>query len=88
MARKPRVLRNVIIDMGDMDAPAETAAPKGRPPGSETIDYADMDALIDFWRKNPNCFSQRTLIKQIRHFYKERHGHPPSETTIKTRINP
>ena len=88
MARKPRELRNVIIDCGDMDAPAETTAPKGRPPGSETIDYADMDALIDFWQENSRRLSQRVLIDLIRHFYKQRHGRRPSETTIKTRINP
>jgi hypothetical protein len=60
----------------------------GRPTGSTSIDYTDMDVLIDFQRKSPSAITQTTLIALIQHVYAQKYGKAPARSTIKARINP
>jgi hypothetical protein len=93
------ILQGIIIDEGTFDGPdgattgggvtlkADPDPPPqpGRPPDSTTINYEDMDPLIDFWHLHPGAFTQKTLIDLIRYVY-EKYGKSPVSSTIKTRI--
>jgi hypothetical protein len=67
-------------------APEPPKRERGRPLGSASIDYTDMDVLIGFWLRKPTDFPQQVMLDQIRYFYAQRHGRTPHVSTIKNRI--
>jgi hypothetical protein len=100
MTKKPRKLKRLegyIIDAGEFGDPAppaesvenatEEASRQGRPLGSTSINYTEMDWLISFYRGNEGALSQKTLIDLIRHIYVQKYGSPPGKTTIRDRLS-
>jgi hypothetical protein len=102
MIRKPRKRRprfenfidkdgNVVFDAGTYgdNAPPveETPAPIGRPLDSTSLEYEDIDPLIDFYLSKPKRLTQALLIEIIQHVYVQKHGHSPAPSTLKERIS-
>jgi hypothetical protein len=88
-AKPPKALVGIVGIGGpaaSAASPAQTESPAqvGRPPGSTSIDYTDMDPLIDYWlKKKPGRFTQKVLIAMIQHFYEQKSMQPPGDTTVK-----
>jgi hypothetical protein len=96
MGRKQAKPPKTLVSIAGIGGPAISAAspvpvaadhkPSGRPQGSTSINYADIDPLIDFWHLHPGAFTQKTLIDLIRHLYKQKYVKAPWPSTIKARI--
>jgi hypothetical protein len=84
----PRKREEIVADDGYLPAEVtELPKPLGRPPGSTSIDYTDMDALITFAQTWPNHLHYIGLIKLIKHVYTYKNdGQAPVDSTIKARI--
>jgi hypothetical protein len=86
MAKQERTIREVENLAHPAPPPRTETASLGRPQGSTSINYTDMDPLIDFQQANPSRLSQKVLIDLIRHVYAWKGEAAPAPSTIKTRI--
>jgi hypothetical protein len=81
---------NFVLDAGtygdDAQPAEETPAPKGRPSGSTSLSYEDIDPFLEFWLLHPKRLRQQVLFDLIRHVYGQKHDDSPVDSTLKARL--
>jgi hypothetical protein len=94
MGRKQRVIVTQKMFTPDGVIPAtityvddeRSTAQPGRPPGSTSINYEDVDPFIEYHLDHPTHLRGKTLFDVIRIGYERHNSGTIGDTTIKERI--